>query len=84
VVGAVGKAGISIAAEHGKGGKGNINGSFESLSEGVLHKNVAVLERVPVPVPVVVFIMEGVVNVAEQEDALKEARSLGSRSLMAE
>jgi hypothetical protein len=83
-LGAVGKAGMSIVAEHGKGGKGNINGSLESLSEeGVLHKSAPVLESVPVTV-VVVFMMEGAVNVAEREDSLREARSLVSRSFMAE
>jgi hypothetical protein len=83
-VGAVGKVGISIAVEQGKGGKGNANGSFESLSEeGDLHKSVPVLEGVQVTV-VVVFMTEGVVNVAEREDAFREARSLVSRSLMAE
>jgi hypothetical protein len=84
VVGAVGESGISIVAEHGKGGKGNINGSFESLSEeGVLHKSFPVLEIVPVTA-VVAFMLEGAVNVAEQEDALREDRSLLSRSLMPE
>lgn len=83
-VGALGKAGISIVAEHGRGDKDNIDGSFESLSEeGDLHKGVPVLERVPVTA-VVVFMMEGAVNVAEREDALREARSFVSRSLMAE
>lgn len=65
------------------GGKGNVNGSFGSLTEEEdLHNRVPVLEGVAVTV-VVVFMRDGAVYVLEQ-DALRETRSFVSRSLVAQ
>jgi hypothetical protein len=75
--------GVGGGVEQVTGGKGNVNGSFGSLSEeGDLHNSVPVLEGVAVTV-VVAFMREGAVNVLEQ-DSLRETRSLVSCSLMTE
>jgi hypothetical protein len=74
------KVGRSAGVGKGMGGSGNVNGSLESLSEdGDLHKSAPVLEVVPV-ILLVDFMMEGDVNVLQRGDALKETRSLASRS----
>jgi hypothetical protein len=64
-MGAGGEVGRSAGVGKGMGGKGNVKGSFESLSEEEDSRKCApVLEGVAVIV-VVGFMMEGAVNVLE-------------------
>lgn len=82
-VGADGKMGAGGGDGQSTGGKGNVNGSFGSLTEEEdLHNRVPVLEGVAVTV-VVVFMRDGAVYILEQ-DALRETRSFVSRSLVAQ